>query len=434
MHSGQVKCSGSTMFLKRLYHVGYLLRLELTKQVEEDDLLNLVRKYVPNAFYENQQANEHFIRLTLNEDNLDRNLNLTIADLFDAFEERETKHKYGIQAYGLTNTSLEDVFIKIGTLDQPTEGAIEIETAEDHPLHNLERVQGFSLYLQQFLAILIKKFKLLIKNLQLFALSAYPLVLPTLTVIIYGLIIVNLSSSLIHIFEGNINSFDLKKNLGSTKVILLKDSSVDQNTDLFRTDNRDWLSEKFGFYFQEYDSANLTDVVLKEKERLGLNSFKKDVLLVSERIGPNDYKLHINPSKFPYSLVGTLESFYRTIARESDHKSDFNVNLNFKNDIGGKDQTEGEKTFKALFGYSILKQLFGFLAAMFISIMLSYPFVAFTELLNDEMTSGVSFIIIIIIIIIILTKSNPKFFYTGIRYADHCWSIKNALLDHKLSI
>ena len=390
MHSGQVKCSGSTMFLKRLYHVGYLLRLELTKQVEEDDLLNLIRKYVPDAFYENQQANEHFIRLTLNEDNLDRNLNLTIADLFDAFEEKETKDKYGIQAYGLTNTSLEDVFIKIGTLDQPTEGAIEIETAEDHPLHNLDRLNGFNLYLQQFLAILIKKFQLLIKNLQLFALSIYPLALPTLTVILFGLIVVNTFNSAFNPIQ--FKSFDLKKNLGSTEVVLIGDS-FDKNTDLFRPANRDWLTEKFGFYFEEYDSTNLTDVVLKEKERLGLNSFKKDVLLVSERIGPNNYKLHINPSKFPYSLVGTLESFYRAIARESDHKSDFNVNLNFKNDRDDKKYlSEKQNIFFSISSYIYIKTPFDILVVLSISIMFSFPFVAFTELLNDEMNSGVSFI------------------------------------------
>ena len=116
MNKGAIKACGSTMFLKRLYHVGYQLRLELFKEYQIDELLNLIRQYIPDAVYENQQANELFFRL-LPSGRKDENLNLMIANLFEQFENKDLKERYGIKAYSLNNTSLEDVFIKIGTLD-----------------------------------------------------------------------------------------------------------------------------------------------------------------------------------------------------------------------------------------------------------------------------------------------------------------------------
>lgn len=33
MYDGKVKCCGSTIFLKKLYHVGYLLRVQTSAEI-----------------------------------------------------------------------------------------------------------------------------------------------------------------------------------------------------------------------------------------------------------------------------------------------------------------------------------------------------------------------------------------------------------------
>ena len=110
MHSGKIKCQGSTLFLKKLYQVGYLLRLELDKEIGEDsllfNLLDLIKRYIPDAFYERQQGSEYFFRLSLDEKSEDKKLNLLIADLFDQFDDQKVKEQFGIKTYGLSNTSL----------------------------------------------------------------------------------------------------------------------------------------------------------------------------------------------------------------------------------------------------------------------------------------------------------------------------------------
>lgn len=112
MYDGRVKCCGSTIFLKQLYHVGYLLRVQVTKEraaaEDGEHLLALIRQHIEEASLENQRANELFFRLTVSDtENAKESLNLMIARLLDAFESTKIKKQYGIEAYGLTNTSLE---------------------------------------------------------------------------------------------------------------------------------------------------------------------------------------------------------------------------------------------------------------------------------------------------------------------------------------
>lgn len=388
MHGGQVKCCGSTMFLKKLYHVGYQLRMELTKEVKEIDLLNLIREYIPDAIYENRRANEHFIRLALDEKHdADSNLNLMIANLFDCFEKEETKRKFGIQTYGLTNTSLEDVFIKIGTLDQPEENAVQIENAEDHPLHNLDRIKGCNLFSQQFYAIFNKKFRLMIKNLQMFFSSIYLLLPPAIIILSYVLVI---NGSLSAISSKNtIESFNLKKEFGNDIKVLLPTNSFNRETDLFREENRNWLTKEFGFGFLQSNTSNIKDAVRLETARIGYDNLKTDLLFIPERISETSYKFHINPDKFPFALFGTFECFYRTLARDVNHDSDFNVNLKFKlmtpeERMGLKEDTYTEQMTK----FALLEFGLNLIAISALSIMFSYSFVVFIELLHDELNSG----------------------------------------------
>ena len=390
MHSGQVKCCGSTIFLKKIYHVGYLLRLQLSKENKKTELLFLIKEYIPDASYESQQANDLFFRLTLNVQNSEaNNLNLMIAKLFDCFESLEVKMRFGIEAYGLTNTTLEDVFIKIGTLDLPNENAIAIENAEDHPLHNLNRLTGPTLFLQQFLAIFDKKFKLTYKNLPLFVSSIYPLVLPVCLILCWNLII-----STYFIRESfTYDTFNIKQTLGpGMEMLQLGENEFDEKSNLFRKANHDWIKKEFGFEIVSSSDQNSEKATANEILRIGIETAKAKLLFSPKQTNTLEYNFKVNPTKFPYSLVSLIEMFYRLIARDLNHDSNFDVNLKFSFFKAKENDAESEfRTAIELIGYlTISKIILNLVSMFFISIMFSFYFIAFVEILHDEMNSGVS--------------------------------------------
>jgi len=390
MYGGKVKCCGSTMFLKRLYHVGYLLRLELTKDIKEVDLLNLIREYIPDAIYEKRNVNEHFIRLVLNEQNSKKsNLNLLIANLFDSFEQPEIKQNFAIQSYALTNTCLEDVFIKIGTLDQKNnENAIEVtENVEDHPLHNLERIQGLALYSQQFTAIFVKKFKLIIKNLQMFISSFYLLLIPLFLVLLLSVFVRTLPKNA----EIFIESFNLKRNLDSNnRVLLLSDNFSEPS--LFRKENQDWFTKEFGLKFIQSTHSNLKEALQEERNRADDNELDDQFLLVPVRLSPTNYQFHMSRKQFPIDFGGLLECFYRAIARDSNHTEDFNVNLGFEllemKELETSIEDKSLNEFDKLTQYAISLFTSYLFSAILITVMFSFPYVVFIELPHDEINSG----------------------------------------------
>lgn len=379
MSSGQVKCCGSTLFLKKLYHVGYLLRLELTPSNEADNILSLIKKHIPNATYENQQSNELFFRLLPNDDDNSDNLNLLIADLFDEFEEMSIREKYGIKAYGLTNTSLEDVFIKIGELDnkENQEETVDILNDEDHPLYNLNRVGGASLYLQQFFAVFDKKLRLTYKNLSLFVSSIYPLILPIILLVLYSIILKQMNQ------EENFtyNSFNPKDKFGDNEVILIK-SELDRNDDnLFKKENRDWIEKTYGVYFSEKDTNNASQAIIDEAKKVGFEKFNEKFYFTPKRIAPKSYKFFLNGYKLPYSYINLVDIFYQQIAKLVNREFVINTKFNFI-------KAEEENSRTIYYKYFGLKVIFSFLATIAISIMFSFPYVAFVDLVYDEMNSG----------------------------------------------
>lgn len=389
MYDGKIKCCGSTMFLKNLYNVGYQLRLQLSKEILESKLLSLIKLHVPEAVFEKKQANEYFFRLiSTNKNEEAQNLNLLIAGLLDHFENPDIKQKFSIETYGLTNTTLEDVFIKIGTLDLPKENVIKIENAEDHPLHNLQRLNGSILYLQQFSAIMSKKFKLTYRNLSLFIQFLYILLVPLLIIFL-------LKFSMEHLFSNQsltVKTFNIKEKFPGKELLILKNSNGDPETDLFRNENHGWLEKEFKFKLTQSKYTNLSEAVSSEINRLGPSKALVDLFLIPERINETSYNLYIDSNLYPFSLVGTIELFYRLLAREVDQDFDINLKFNFIQKSYSSDKHSSalfkdEKITASILSSSIF---IGIVASAFVSIMFSFPFVSFHEFILDEMGSGVS--------------------------------------------
>ena len=126
MSSGQVKCGGSSMFLKNKFGTGYYINIEKGKGFNSDTVLGIVKKTIPNAAIHSESQEVAVINVPFDFERLFP----TILRELDA-----GRAQLGIKNYGLSLTTLEDVFIRMGTeketsLSQKKEDLSENERQE----------------------------------------------------------------------------------------------------------------------------------------------------------------------------------------------------------------------------------------------------------------------------------------------------------------
>uniref|UniRef100_A0A8C1X7A9 ATP binding cassette subfamily A member 5 n=1 Tax=Cyprinus carpio TaxID=7962 RepID=A0A8C1X7A9_CYPCA len=121
---GQLKCVGSSLYLKNKYGVGYQLRMSVTEGCEVDNTTSLVKQHVPKAQLSRQQEAE--LTFTLPFESID-----TFPGLF---AELDCRPDLGIINYGVSMTTLEDVFLRLeaeAEVDQSDYSVFNQEKEED---------------------------------------------------------------------------------------------------------------------------------------------------------------------------------------------------------------------------------------------------------------------------------------------------------------
>uniref|UniRef100_A0A8C2JKR3 ATP binding cassette subfamily A member 5 n=1 Tax=Cyprinus carpio TaxID=7962 RepID=A0A8C2JKR3_CYPCA len=181
---GQLKCVGSSLYLKNKYGVGYQLRMSVTEGCEVDNTTSLVKQHVPKAQLSRQQEAE--LTFTLPFESID-----TFPGLF---AELDCRPDLGIINYGVSMTTLEDVFLRLeaeAEVDQSDYSVFNQEKMEDEgdasPMDDTDQrllmfsdsrqdaVTGRALWRQQFSTVawlhmvnLKRERKSIINNLTLF--------------------------------------------------------------------------------------------------------------------------------------------------------------------------------------------------------------------------------------------------------------------------
>ncbi|XP_028675904.1 ATP-binding cassette sub-family A member 5 isoform X2 [Erpetoichthys calabaricus] len=120
---GLLKCVGSSLYLKMKCGVGYHLRMSVNERCEPDRVTSLVTKHVSKAQLSRQQEVE--LTYTLPFENMD-----TFSGLFS---ELDSNPDLGVASYGVSMTTLEDVFLKL-------EAEAEIDQA-DYSVFHQENVE-----------------------------------------------------------------------------------------------------------------------------------------------------------------------------------------------------------------------------------------------------------------------------------------------------
>ncbi|XP_032994804.1 ATP-binding cassette sub-family A member 9-like [Lacerta agilis] len=100
---GRLSCVGSSLFLKKKWGVGYHLRMHVNELHDPERTTSLVKQYIPAAKLSGQHENE--LSYTLPLENVDK--------FPDLFSDMDRQKELGIVNYGVTMTTLEDVFLKL---------------------------------------------------------------------------------------------------------------------------------------------------------------------------------------------------------------------------------------------------------------------------------------------------------------------------------
>ncbi|XP_076791655.1 ATP-binding cassette sub-family A member 9 isoform X2 [Arvicanthis niloticus] len=186
--NGRLRCAGSSLFLKKKWGIGYHLSLHLNETCDPESITSLVRKHIPDA------------KLTAqNEERLVYILPLERTNKFpDLYWDLDRCSNQGIEDYGVSMTTLNEVFLKLEGKTMADEsdvgicGRLQSDGAKDvESLVELERVlsldlsgssvSGMALWRQQLCAIAKVRFlklknerKSLMTVLLLFGLSFIP--------------------------------------------------------------------------------------------------------------------------------------------------------------------------------------------------------------------------------------------------------------------
>ncbi|XP_027746188.1 ATP-binding cassette sub-family A member 10-like [Empidonax traillii] len=120
---GRLKCVGSSLFLKKKWGICYHLRIHVSESCDLENVTSQVKQYIPNATFSGHSQYELRYKLPL--ENVNR-----FPDLFSGLDSCSGE---GIINYGVSMTTLEDVFLKLegeDTADQEGEHVLGDEWAE----------------------------------------------------------------------------------------------------------------------------------------------------------------------------------------------------------------------------------------------------------------------------------------------------------------
>ncbi|GFX81500.1 ATP-binding cassette sub-family A member 3 [Trichonephila clavipes] len=103
MAEGEIQCCGSPMFLKQKLGTGYHLHVGKDSHFELEKIFSILRSYVPDVKIGKELEKEISFSLSSNSDR-------EFGDMFKELENQ--KQKLGVTSFGVTVTTMEDVFLK----------------------------------------------------------------------------------------------------------------------------------------------------------------------------------------------------------------------------------------------------------------------------------------------------------------------------------
>ncbi|CAH0545633.1 unnamed protein product [Brassicogethes aeneus] len=179
MANGELQCCGSSFFLKKKYGAGYHLIMEKSKECKSWEVTALLKKYIPNIEVEGDVGSELTYSL---EEEQSQVFESMLKELENNFE------KLGVRSYGISLTTLEEVFLKVGADHIQESNQSDTESTKDMrldiPSSPSTKLTGLSLMVNQSYAMLMKKFLSAIRSwIMLFLLLILPVIFLIITMV-----------------------------------------------------------------------------------------------------------------------------------------------------------------------------------------------------------------------------------------------------------
>eukprot|EP00795_Rhopilema_esculentum_P013264 gene13264-4097_t len=153
MADGELRCCGSSLYLKKKYGVGYHLTLVKNSDFNEIDTDKIIVDAVPTAkMASNGQSEISYL--------LEHEHSKKFRDLFEKLEGK--KEELGLRSFGISVTTMEEVFLKVGEGSDKAfpDGVVprSAETTMKGICSDQEKLTGIALSLAQFRAMVTKRF------------------------------------------------------------------------------------------------------------------------------------------------------------------------------------------------------------------------------------------------------------------------------------
>ena len=172
---GKLRCYGSSMFLKNRFGAGYYLTMIVKRDCKLSKIRRDIRKFIPNAVQDRLYGREVSFLLP-------RSGIREFPDLFSEIE-RKIRDDEDVMNYGVSMTTLEEVFLKLGNEEEVEEDKADYGSTTSCPIRSLEvkEMDGFS-----FQSFEIKKssWRIFLSLFKVFILSVFS-IFPTFFSIVY---------------------------------------------------------------------------------------------------------------------------------------------------------------------------------------------------------------------------------------------------------
>ncbi|KAB0796416.1 hypothetical protein PPYR_10477 [Photinus pyralis] len=183
MAGGKLECSGSSFFLKKRYCAGYQLVLDKSPDCHIESVTDLLRRHIPDITVRSNIGSE---------------LSYVLDDAYNSVFERmlseleQESHSLGVLSYGVSLTTLEEVFMKVGADHGQQQ---QIEETERYGALNAsyclgeiddgKLLTGLRLWLNQINGMFYKRWLSILRSWLLFLIqNLIPVVFVVITVII----------------------------------------------------------------------------------------------------------------------------------------------------------------------------------------------------------------------------------------------------------
>ncbi|EQC36498.1 hypothetical protein SDRG_05950 [Saprolegnia diclina VS20] len=158
LSDGRLCCAGSSLFLKQLYGTGYNLTLVKTNSCNVTDLVAFVRRFVPDTNVLSNVGAEVVLQLPTH-------ASPTFPDLLRALD--QSLRSLGVAEYGISVTTLEEVFLRIVADGKPPAGNGDMELREwrasqlgyNEPKRRPTQRTRTASFASQYFAMLHKRFR-----------------------------------------------------------------------------------------------------------------------------------------------------------------------------------------------------------------------------------------------------------------------------------